>query len=132
MANYTQANRPIAVTTPLGPDVLLLTGLRGEEGLSRLFRFELELIAEDPLKVAFDKLLGARVTVVLKLDDERERYFSGICSQVGEVGRDVSVHALPPGDGAAALAPDPAGPEPHLPAPERPRHPAQGAHAAST
>jgi type VI secretion system secreted protein VgrG len=89
MAKYVQANRPIAVTTPLGPDVLLLTGVRGEEGLSRLFRFELDVIAEDPQKVAFDKLLNGRVTVLLKLDDNRERYWSGICSQVGEVGRDV-------------------------------------------
>ena len=90
MAKYIQANRPIAVTTPLGPDVVLLTGVRGEEGLSRLFRFELELIAEDPQKVVFDKLLSGRVTVLLKLDDKRERYWSGICSQIGEVGRDVS------------------------------------------
>jgi type VI secretion system secreted protein VgrG len=89
MPNYTQANRPIAVTTPLGADVVLLTGMRGEEGLSRLFRFELELMAEDPQKVAFDKLLGGRVSVLLKLDDDRERYWSGICSQVSEVGRDV-------------------------------------------
>jgi type VI secretion system secreted protein VgrG len=89
MANYTQANRPISVTTPLGSDVVLLTGVRGEEGLSRLFRFELDLIAEDPQKVTFDKLLGGRVSVLLKLDDNRERFWSGICSQVVEVGRDV-------------------------------------------
>ena len=30
------------------------------------------------------------MTVLLKLDDKRERYCSGICSQIGEVGRDVS------------------------------------------
>jgi type VI secretion system secreted protein VgrG len=89
MANYLQADRPISVSTPLGPDTLLLTGLRGEEGLSRPFRFELDLIAEDPQKVAFDRLLGARVSVRLKLDDDRERHWSGICSQVSEVGRDV-------------------------------------------
>lgn len=89
MARYLQADRPATVTTPLGPDILLLTGVRGEEGLSRLFRFELDLIAEDPQKVAFDKLLGGRVSVRLKLDDNRERHWSGICSQFGEVGRDV-------------------------------------------
>ena len=89
MANSIQANRPISVTTPLGPDVLLLTGVRGEEGLSRPFRFELDLIAEDPQKVAFDKLLGARVSVRLRLDDDRERHWSGICNRFSEVGQDV-------------------------------------------
>ena len=89
MASSLQAGRPIAVFTPLGPDALLLTGLRGEEGLSQLYRFQLDLIAEDPQKVAFDKLLGNRVTVRLKLDDDRERHWSGICSQISEVGRDV-------------------------------------------
>ena len=89
MANYLQADRPISVSTPLGPDTLLLTGLRGDEGLSRPFRFELDLIADDPQKVAFDRLLGARVTVRLRLDDDRERFWNGICNQVSEVGRDV-------------------------------------------
>jgi type VI secretion system secreted protein VgrG len=89
MASYLQADRPIAVFTPLAPDALLLTGVRGEEGLSRVFHFQLDLIAEDPQKVAFDKLLGNRVAVRLKLADDRERYWSGICSQVSEVGRDI-------------------------------------------
>jgi len=89
MATYLQADRPIAVFTPLAPDALLLTGVHGEEGLSRPFHFRLDLLAEDPQKVAFDKLLGNRITVRLKLADDRERYWSGICSQVSEVGRDI-------------------------------------------
>ena len=89
MADYRQQERPIAVFTPLGPDALLLTGFRGEEGLSRPFRFQLDLLAEDPQKVAFDRLLGNRVSVRLKLADDRERYWSGICSQVSEIERDV-------------------------------------------
>jgi type VI secretion system secreted protein VgrG len=87
MATYLQADRPMAVFTPLQADALLLVGLRGEEGLSRLFSFRLELLAEDAHKVAFDKLLGNRVTVRLKLLDDRERYWSGICSEVSEIGQ---------------------------------------------
>jgi type VI secretion system secreted protein VgrG len=89
MATYLQADRPIAVFTPLPPDALLLTGVHGEEGLSRPFHFQLDVVAEDPQKVAFDKLLGNRVTVRLKLADDRERFWSGICSHVSEVGRDI-------------------------------------------
>ena len=36
------------ITTPLGKDKLLLRGFRGSEGMSRLFRFELDLLSEDP------------------------------------------------------------------------------------
>ena len=37
MVQYTQAPRPLAVTTPLGEDAFLLVGLSGQEGMSRLF-----------------------------------------------------------------------------------------------
>ena len=39
MSNYTQARRPLTITTPLGKDVLLLTGFRGHEAISELFHF---------------------------------------------------------------------------------------------
>jgi type VI secretion system secreted protein VgrG len=39
MPTYTQTDRPLIVTTPLGKDVLLLTGFRGHEGISELFSF---------------------------------------------------------------------------------------------
>ena len=31
MANYTQSQRPLEITTPLGKDALLLTRLKGNE-----------------------------------------------------------------------------------------------------
>jgi uncharacterized protein involved in type VI secretion and phage assembly len=56
MGSYTQEGRLFRVDTPLGPDVLLFAGLSGEEGISRLFRFELELLADrvDSSKVVFE------------------------------------------------------------------------------
>ncbi len=47
MAEYTQAHRPIRVDTELGPDVLLLTGFRGVEGVAQPFRFSLDLVSTD-------------------------------------------------------------------------------------
>ena len=35
MSKYTQAHRPFAITTPLGKDVLLLAGFRGQEAVSQ-------------------------------------------------------------------------------------------------
>lgn len=82
--NYTQANRPMAVTTPLGKDVLLLVGLSGQEAISRLFSFQLDMIAENDKNVAFDKLLGQKISVRLNLPDDKERYISGLCKQVSQ------------------------------------------------
>ena len=62
MANYTQASRPIAVSTPLGPDVLLITGFSGEEGMSASFHFQVDCIAEKDAEIAFDALLGQKIT----------------------------------------------------------------------
>ena len=83
-----QTNRLLQVTTPLGPDVLLLTGFRGHEAISQLFAFELELLAENGTKVLFEKLLGQSVTVRLRLPGDTQRYFNGIIGRFSQGGRD--------------------------------------------
>lgn len=88
MATYIQADRPLAVSTPLGPDALLLVGFTGHEAISQLFRYELDLLAENETVVAFDRLLGNRVTVNLEVPGGQDRHFSGICSRVSQGGRD--------------------------------------------
>ena len=54
MSTYTQANLPLSVVTPLGKDHLLLVGLTGQEGLSKLFSFRLDLLAQNSKEVVFD------------------------------------------------------------------------------
>src|SRR5262245_21318832 len=88
MAIYSQKHRPIAVTTPLGPDVLLLTGFTGHEAISQLFRFELDLLAENRTSVAFDKLLGQPVTIELELPSGKKRPINGIVSRFSQGKRD--------------------------------------------
>ena len=75
-------NRPIIVLTPLGSDVLLLVGFSGKEGLSQLFSYQLDLVAEWKKEVAFDKLLGQKVIIQLALAGGKTRPFSGICVMV--------------------------------------------------
>ena len=84
MATYIQADRHITATTPLGPDVLLLRGFTGSEGISKLFRYELQMSAVKGTAVAFDQLLGGKVTTTLALPDGQSRHISGICSRVGQ------------------------------------------------
>ena len=87
MPKYSQANRPIAVTTPLGADVLLLQQFSGSEAISKLFRFRLELLAESSTDVAFDQLLGQSVTVNLNLPDGSTRHLNGIVSRFAQGSR---------------------------------------------
>ena len=78
MPTYTQTDRPLIVTTPLGQDTLLLTDFNGREGISQLFTFHLDLLAERGTEVHFDKILGEPVTVEMRLLNGEKRYFNGI------------------------------------------------------
>ncbi|HWB07619.1 MAG TPA: type VI secretion system tip protein TssI/VgrG [Pirellulales bacterium] len=95
---YSQTNRPISVTTPLGKDKLLLVGFSGSEAISRPFSFQLELKADNKNQqdIAFDKLLGQKITVQLTQADNKPRYFSGICSRFsqGEKGTIFTAYRL--------------------------------------
>lgn len=88
MPSYTQDNRPMGVTTPLGKDILLLVGFTGQEAISRLFSFQLDMIAENDKDVAFDKLLGQKITVRLNLPSGEKRYFNGLCIRVSQGEQD--------------------------------------------
>ncbi len=89
-AEFTQENRPVKVDSPLGTDVLLIRGFSGEEGVSRLFRFQLNLFAENHKNVVFDRVLGQKVTLTLELPGDQFRYFNGIvrCISRGARGTD--------------------------------------------
>src|SRR5262245_16519863 len=93
---YTQDGRPLAVHTPLGKDKLFLIGINGHEGISQLFSFQLDVLAESKTDVPFEKLLGQGVTVALELPSGEERFFNGICSRVveGEQGEFFTEYSL--------------------------------------
>jgi type VI secretion system secreted protein VgrG len=78
----------MTVKSALGEDDLLLVGFSGHEGISELFRFELDLIAENATDVPFDRLLGEKATVSLGLPAGGKRYFNGIISRVSQGARD--------------------------------------------
>ena len=60
MPGYSQDDRPLILTTPLGKDVLLVTSFRGHESISQLFDFEIEMLAERGTKIPFDQILDKR------------------------------------------------------------------------
>ena len=85
---YTQKNRLLSIDTPLGKDVLLLEGLRGHEGISRLFSFELEVLAYNNDSISFRDIVGQNVTISIQLPDGTPRYINGYVSRFSQGGTD--------------------------------------------
>lgn len=92
----TQANRLLSLTTPLPYDQLLITRLRASEGISQLFRYELEIVHEhgeagnEPFYVDPTKLIGQPMSVRARQvagDGEIERHFNGICVRFSQGNR---------------------------------------------
>jgi type VI secretion system secreted protein VgrG len=90
MPTYEEADRPLKITTPLGPNLLLLTGFRGYEAISHPFSFELDLLAERDTSIRFDGILGRSVTIALRLLDGEIRHFNGLVKRFSEGARDES------------------------------------------
>ncbi len=84
-ATYTQDNRPMRSTTPLGKDALLLVGFSGTEAISQLFSFRLDFLATNQTAVPFEMLLGQNVTVEFAVP---KRHFNGIVNRISEGERD--------------------------------------------
>src|SRR6185369_932631 len=87
---YRQGERFLYLDTPLGEDKLLLQSFQGQEGLSQLFDFQLELLAENATTVDFDKLIGKRVSFGIVGAESRleARHFHGLVSEFSQGERD--------------------------------------------
>ena len=77
MSAYIQDNLKLKISTPLGPNKLLLRSFRGDEGISRLFQFTLEMVSEDNA-IDFQSIVGKPVTVTLSLANDVEHHLNGI------------------------------------------------------
>jgi type VI secretion system secreted protein VgrG len=76
-----QQARLLELTTPLGPDALVINGFSGSEALSGLFRFRLDLLAPVKNSVTAKQLLRQPVTVSILSEDKKVRYFHGLVSR---------------------------------------------------
>ena len=82
---YTQENRQLQILTPLGKDELLLQSFSGQEGISRLFQFELRLMSENR-SLKLEDLVGKKATIRLLLPDGAEHFLNGIISSFAQGG----------------------------------------------
>ena len=81
------------LTTPLGEDVLVLTRMEGDEGLSELFEYRIEAHSKDD--VNYDSILGKNCTVTIE-GYGLERHFNGVLVEAQWIGMryDLHVHRL--------------------------------------
>lgn len=94
MASYTQTNRLLSFTSPLGPNKLLAMGFSGSEEISELFDFSVDLLAEPETVVDPTALVGKRVTLELQITDTgTKRYFNGIVASLEATGGDTFFNA---------------------------------------
>jgi type VI secretion system secreted protein VgrG len=80
-----QTERPIAVSSPLGEDVLLFHGMTAREELGRLFQYDLDLLSKKET-IKLEDVLGQGLTVRLGLMDDQDRFFHGIVSRFCHAG----------------------------------------------
>ena len=74
---FTQTAQYISISTPLGADKLLIRSFRGEERISGLFHFFVEMHAEDAA-LDFSQIVGKSVTISIKVSDDTTRYINAI------------------------------------------------------
>lgn len=89
--------RLLTVSTPLGDDAFILTGVRGREELSRPFSFRLEMVAETSTAVAPADLVGKPVGWTVSYPNEVTRKFHGVVKSLaaGEfIGRERRVYRV--------------------------------------
>jgi type VI secretion system secreted protein VgrG len=84
---FTQAVRPIGIDTPLGEDTLLLRAFQGQEAISKLFTFELDLVSEEA-SIKYEDIVGQAVTLRISLADGSLRYWNGFVNRFVQAGRD--------------------------------------------
>lgn len=79
MAATVQADRLISIKTPLGDNVLLIEALHGEERISGLFEFTLDLLSENSA-IAFGGIVGKTATITIE-GKAGPRYINGFISR---------------------------------------------------
>jgi type VI secretion system secreted protein VgrG len=76
-------------SSPLGKDVLLIQSLDGAEGISRMFEYQVELLAAAGTTIDPKSMIGAKVAVSIALNDKQgSRWINGIVASFEQCAGD--------------------------------------------
>src|SRR5271157_177878 len=79
--NFLEADRPMVLTTPLGPNKLIPIAMHGREAISELFQLQIEAVWSGESPLDFKSVLGFNVTLEIDLPAGK-RYFNGIVQSI--------------------------------------------------
>ncbi len=85
MGERTQTYRQIAISTPLGEDVVLFRHATIIEHLGRMFQMEVDCFTEEK-EIKFADIVGLNVTIRLEQQDGNPRFFNGYVSRIVYTG----------------------------------------------
>ena len=91
MVDLEQNNRTIGVETPLGKDKLVLTAFSGEERLSGLFSFDLQMLSNEA-SIKPEQIVGKSVDFYVLYPDDEKRYFNGFVNRFVYAGQGDRAH----------------------------------------
>lgn len=75
MTNWSQKDRSIGIETSLGDDALILLSFNGEEAISELFEFQLNLASQN-LNITANEIVGNPVDLWIRLNDGSQRFIN--------------------------------------------------------
>ena len=87
MVSPTQDNRKVRISTALPDNTLVFSSMSGQERLSELFEYQVELLSTDA-DIDLNTLLGQPITIGVDRPDGEVRYFNGYITTGSFVGED--------------------------------------------
>ncbi len=84
---FEDSRRPLQIASPFPDGQLLVRSLQGEEHLSALFRYTVELASENPA-LDFSKIVGEPVTLSLHMEGGERHFWNGVVGRFTQAGRD--------------------------------------------
>ncbi|HUA58525.1 MAG TPA: type VI secretion system tip protein TssI/VgrG [Verrucomicrobiae bacterium] len=81
--DYQETDRPMRLTTPLGPNKLFPVEMHGREAISELFNFRIECVWADDSALDFSQLIGQNITLEMDLA-AGTRYINGIVQSLAQ------------------------------------------------
>lgn len=86
---FVQGTRHFTLTTPLGADKFIVKSFQGEEQVSGLFHYRLELLSEDD-SIDFSQIVGKRLTLTTELPGgSDQQYMNGVVGRFTQAGKSV-------------------------------------------
>ena len=84
---YQQTNLAVEINTPLGANKLLVRSYSGQESISGLFHYKIDMVSQDPA-LSFDSIMGKAVTLQIGQSSGDTHYLNGIVGKFTQSGQD--------------------------------------------